>query len=202
MTKPEPAAVFQGALKAFLQDAQEDGPFGFAAHTAVSCGGGEIGLYTLLGGHYAQGIARNHLDLELLIDHTFPGRRSRPDFQLRRPKSSGETVQCIEFKWLAAAGTGGGAPAATFRAIAQALVRLEELALACPERHYVVFYSFSGSPIAAHLQRFESMGFRKAGQIELPDPNKDRVALPTGLMVFERRLGVANPNAMRSNPRR
>jgi len=95
------------------------------AYTAILCGAGEIGLYTLFGAYYRSKLPD---DLRLLINCQWMGKADlKPDFQVRHAKSLQSPLFAVEFKLLYETGSYNSNPQEVVKRVKYDIEKLNKM---------------------------------------------------------------------------
>ena len=105
-----PYGVFKSSLISFLQEIKENESLSRALYVALECASGEVGIYTLLGGHLRGLLDKSIPDARLAINCCWPGLGLRPDFRIQLTSRPKQPIFAAEFKLVYEGGTANSMP--------------------------------------------------------------------------------------------
>lgn len=131
-TTPSPAVIqdwFKDSIKTLesLGGPSGNDPVRHAIYAATNCGGGEVGLYTLLGGVFRSKLEGLAQDLRLWINREVaPG--FRPDFQVHPRNNWKKPLFLVQFKLAHWDGNSGEGPDSKQKSVSRDLWQLRDFA--------------------------------------------------------------------------
>lgn len=165
-------ALLAQAARKLLEDGVSRPVDGFL-YAASGCGGGEIGLYTLLGGYFRRLLEKENARYRLWINAQLSGTSYRPDFQVHFEETSEQPVFVAEFKWISEEGHGGASPRLILDAIAEDVGKLRSFLCVHPglRTAALVFLRSRGAePDVPLCDALHKLGFDLIGGVELWKP--------------------------------
>lgn len=172
--EPDFEALLKSAATDFLRHAGDEGPFQQAVYAAMACGGGEVGLYTLLGGLFRAGFTGEAESFLLAINMALPdsiASSMRPDFQVHPSGQPKNPCFAAEFKLLYRGGQGNSRPEEVFSRIQGDVNRLATIADKGLQTTMIVFVHTEGTkPYGEIDESLERKGFTRLGIVPLWKP--------------------------------
>ena len=166
-------SLLWNAATAFERDVESLGPIRQATYAAVACGGGEIGLYTLLGGYFRNELERHNPQHLLWINGGCGKTKIRPDFQVLENGKLNTPQAVVEFKFLADYGIKEAAPEAGWIMLRGEHAKLQKVSLEYPEAELLlgVFVWTKGDTLSNVLKNAkEELNLDSLGSAKLWTP--------------------------------
>jgi hypothetical protein len=162
--------AFRSAALEFLAQAKAVPVLEQMVFAAVACGGGEVPLYTMVGGLFRNLLTGVAPELRLAINQEIQ-RGIRPDFQVHHKESFKPPRFAAEFKLLYQDGTANSRPSAVIQRIQADLDKLVSISAAGVHKAMLVFVHHEKAELATSIQTaLADMKFEFMGQVELWKP--------------------------------
>jgi hypothetical protein len=172
--EPDFEALLKSAATDFLRHAGDEGPFQQAVYAAMACGGGEVGLYTLLGGLFRAGFTGEAESFRLAINMALPDSIAscmRPDFQVHPKDQFKRPCFASEFKLLYQSGQWNSRPQEVLSRIQGDVNRLATIADKGLQTAMIVFVHTEGTEPCGEIdESLERKGFARLGIVPLWEP--------------------------------
>ena len=168
-----PYEIFKASLSSFLQEVEKSEAISRALYVAVECASGEVGIYTLLGGHLRGLLLESIPEARLAINCCWPGLGIRPDFRVQLIRPSKQPIFAAEFKLVYEEGTANSMPEKVIARAMDDIDRLKTIAIIRSEIRtaMVLFLRTRSSQIPERiLNALGTLKFEPVGSVLMWNP--------------------------------